>query len=201
MKIERNQGRSSFTIVVVNFCKNFHLAVFLRIIHFKPFSRIYLCRCRIFFHLFLLLVFSLALYFLFGNDIDTVFSFRMPSCICYMFCGQSKLRNFMRNYLCDNAWINKLPFTNSVQTGWTKFSWHKMPFKVSQGLINNLKSLFSRVFLGDWFSTIFCIFIYSFPGIHLFLIKCNLFWFHDRVWFLPTQFCTFSSHFSWFLLV
>ena len=57
------------------------------------------------------------------------------------------------------------------------------------------------MFLGNWFSTIFCIFIYSFPDIHLFLINCNLFRFRNRLWTFLTHFYSFTSGFCAFVLV
>ena len=51
--------------------------------------------------------------------------------------------------------------------------------------------------LANWFSTMFCIFICSFPDLHLFLINCNLFWLRNRLWTFSTHFYRFRS----FLLV
>ena len=65
----------------------------------------------------------------------------------------------------------------------------------------NLNTLFSRMSLANYFSTIFCIFICSFPEIHLFLINCNLFWFCNRLWNFSTHFCFSNNRFCSFLLV
>ena len=66
---------------------------------------------------------------------------------------------------------------------------------------NNLKTLFSWVFLANWFSTNFCIFIYSFSDIDLFIINCNLLQFLDRLWTVSTHFYSFANRFCSFLLV
>ena len=64
-----------------------------------------------------------------------------------------------------------------------------------RSLETNLKTLFNRVSLVNWFSTIFCIFICSFPDMKSFLINClsiiNFFRFINCLW-------TFSTHFYWF---
>ena len=64
-----------------------------------------------------------------------------------------------------------------------------------ESLESNLKTLFSRVSLANWFNTVFCIFIYSFPGINLFLISCNLFLFRNRLWSFSTYFYLFTNGF------
>ena len=68
-------------------------------------------------------------------------------------------------------------------------------------LQTNLKTLFSRVSLANWFSTIFSIFICSFPDIHLFLINYNLFRFRNRLWTFSTHFYSFSNCFCSFFFV
>ena len=80
---------------------------------------------------------------------------------------------------------------------------------VCQGrLETNLKTLFSRVSLVNWFSTIFCIFICCFLDIHLFHISRNLFQFRNRlgtfstnVYSFPNRFCLFLIAYQSFLLV
>ena len=64
-----------------------------------------------------------------------------------------------------------------------------------ESLESNLKTLFSRVSLANWFNTVFCIFICSFPGINLFLISCNLFRFRNRLWSFSTYFYLFTNGF------
>ena len=54
--------------------------------------------------------------------------------------------------------------------------------------------------LANWFSTIYCIFICSFPDIHLFLINCNLFRFLNRLWTFPTHFYSSTNRFCLFIL-
>ena len=72
-----------------------------------------------------------------------------------------------------------------------------------ESLETNLKTLFSRVFSANWFSTIFCIFICSLPDIHLFLINCNLFVLptSTRLLIVSARFHLFTSRFYYFLLV
>ena len=70
-----------------------------------------------------------------------------------------------------------------------------------ESIKTNLITLFSRVFLANWFSPMFCIFIGSFPDIHLFLINRNLFRFRNRLWIFSTHFCSFTNRFCSFLLV
>ena len=80
MQIEKIQGKIIFRIVGTNFCKNLHLAIFLRIIQFQALHENLYCADAVFFfsHFFLsLLVFFLPLCFLFENRIGPVFSFIM----------------------------------------------------------------------------------------------------------------------------
>ena len=53
-----------------------------------------------------------------------------------------------------------------------------------ESLVTDLKKLFSRVTLTNCNSIFFCIFICSFPDIHLFLINCCLFRFLNYMFLL-----------------
>ena len=76
-----------------------------------------------------------------------------------------------------------------------------MPGIAFENLQTNLRYLFSGVSLANWFSTIFCIFICSFPDIHLFLIGYNLFRFRQCLLTFSTHFCSFTNCFCSCLLV
>ena len=69
-----------------------------------------------------------------------------------------------------------------------------------KSLETNLKTLFSRVSLANWFVSIFCIFICSFPDINLFLINRNLFRFRNSLGTFSTHFYLFANRFCLFLL-
>ena len=87
-----------------------------------------------------------------------------------------------------------------------KFPSHKFPLKYMsgfafEGLETNFKTLFSRVSLAIWFSTMFCIFICSFPDIHSFLINCNLLRSRNRLWTFCAHFYSFTTCFCLLVLV
>ena len=67
--------------------------------------------------------------------------------------------------------------------------------------VEMLAVLFSRVFFANWFSTMFCIFICSFPDIYFFLINWNLFRFCNRFLTFSNHSCSFTYGFCSLLLV